>query len=309
MLIQLATLPGRDDRANEDFAGAFPGCAVLLDGAGGPAEMPSGCTHGTAWYVRQLGARLLAGMETSLDRDLTDLLADGITAVSETHRDTCDLDAPGTPASVVIMARTANGILEYLVLGDSTLVIDAGDADGDLTVITDRRIDDVAKAERLEMEDLPTGTSEHQAARIRFVGIQRSLRNKPGGYWTASTDPRAAREAYTGTVPLSGIRHVTLLSDGTARFTEFGLGTWRDLLELLDAYGPSSVFARIRQAEESDPAGTRWPRAKRTDDVAVVHFTSQGRDESGRPDPGSRLARRLGEWDQRTSAEEHAGRP
>ena len=65
MTVQFATMPGRDDRPNEDFAGAFPDCAVLLDGAGGPSEMPSGCIHGTNWYVRQLGARLLAGMENS----------------------------------------------------------------------------------------------------------------------------------------------------------------------------------------------------------------------------------------------------
>lgn len=62
MLVQLATIPGRDDRPNEDFPGALPDCAVLLDGAGGPAEMPSGCVHGTDWYVRQLGVRLLAWM-------------------------------------------------------------------------------------------------------------------------------------------------------------------------------------------------------------------------------------------------------
>jgi len=57
MLVQLATIPGRDDRPNEDFPGALPDCAVLLDGAGGPAEMPTGCVHGTGWYVRQLGSR------------------------------------------------------------------------------------------------------------------------------------------------------------------------------------------------------------------------------------------------------------
>jgi hypothetical protein len=271
MFIQLATIPGRDDLANEDFAGAFPGCAVLLDGAGGPAELPTGCSHRTAWYVRQLGARLLAVMETSQERSLTAILADGITAVCDLHRGTCDLTAPGTPATVVVMARAAAGRLDYLVLGDSTLVIDA---DGDIEAITDRRIDHVAGAERLAMERLPTGTPEHQAARIRFVSLQRELRNKPDGYWIASTDPRAAHEAYTGSVPLDPIKHVTLLSDGATRFTEFGLGTWRDLLDVLDAYGPSSVFARVRAAEQSDPAGIRWPRAKRMDDAAIVHFTS-----------------------------------
>jgi hypothetical protein len=288
MLIQVATLPGRDDKANEDFAGALPSSAVLLDGAGGPSEMPSGCIHGTPWYVRQLGARLLADMGTSPERSLPDILAAGIETVSGLHRGTCDLSAPGTPATVVVMARERGGEFEYLVLGDSTVVIETRKG---LTVVTDRRIDDVASEERKVMESLPTGTAEHQAARIRFVQLQRELRNQPGGYWTASTDPQAAYEAFTGSVPLDGVLRASLLSDGTTRFTEFGLGTWGELQSILDLWGPAAVFSRIREAEEADPSGRRWPRAKRRDDVSVVHFTTFRRDGWGHIDFGSLRSR------------------
>jgi hypothetical protein len=295
MLIQVAALPGRDDKPNEDFAGALPAAAVLLDGAGGPSELPSGCIHGTPWYVRQLGARLLADMETSPERSLPDILAAGIETVSGLHRGTCDLSAPGTPASVVVMARARGEEFEYLVLGDSTVVIDTA---AGLTVVSDRRIDDVASEEHKVMESLPTGTPEHQAARIRFVTLQRELRNKPGGYWTASTDPQAAHEAFTGSVPLAGVTRASLLSDGTTRFTEFGLGTWGELLGILDLWGPAAVFSRIREAEAADPSGKRWPRAKRRDDVAVVHFTTFKRDGWGHIDFGSlnsRMAARAAE--------------
>lgn len=281
MLIQVAALPGRDDKPNEDFAGALPSAAVLLDGAGGPSELPSGCVHGTPWYVRQLGARLLADMETSPERSLPDILAAGIVTVSDLHRSTCDLSASGTPAAVVVMARARGEEFEYLVLGDSTVVVDTGKG---MTVVTDRRIDDVASAERKAMEDLPTGTPEHQAARIKFVSLQREMRNRPGGYWTASTDPQAAHEALTGSVPLASVLRASLLSDGTTRFTEFGLGTWADLQSILDLWGAAAVFSRIREAEAADPSGSRWPRAKRRDDVAVVHFTTFKRDGWGHID-------------------------
>jgi hypothetical protein len=297
MLIQLATVPGSEARPNEDFAGALPSCAVLLDGSGGPAELPSGCSHGTPWYVRQLGARCLAGMETSPEQSLAEILAAGITEVSGLHRGTCDLTAPGTPATIVVMARARGDAFEYLVLGDSTIVIDAG---GTPAVVSDRRIDAVAVGEKLVMESLPTGTPGHQAARIRFVTRQRELRNQPGGYWIASTDPQAAHEAYTGSVPLAGMRRATLMSDGTTRFTEFGLGSWGELLSILDLWGPAAVFARIRAAEDGDPDGARWPRAKRRDDMAVVHFTTFRRDGWGHIDlrsvpagPGVAPARRI----------------
>lgn len=277
MLVHFATLPGRHDRPNEDFVGAFPDCAVLLDGSGGPSELPSGCSHGVPWYVRQLGTRLLADMETN-QASLTEILANGITSVGDLHRDSCDLEAPGTPAGIVLMARVVDDAFEYLVLGDSTLAIENHT---DIEVISDRRIDQVATAERLQMETLPVGTPEHQAARIRFVELQRTLRNKPDGYWIASTDPKAADEALTGSVPLQEIRRASLLSDGVTRFVEFGLGDWHDLLGMLDTWGPTSIFERIREAEVGDPDGKRWPRAKQHDDVAVVHFTRHGRNGWG----------------------------
>lgn len=275
MLVQFATLPGRDDKPNEDFSGAFPDGAVLLDGSGGPSELPSGCIHGTPWFVRQLGARTLAAMETRPDEKLADILAACIAEVADLHKDVCDLDALGAPAGMVVMARATGDDFEYLVLGDSTLVIETNDG---IKVVSDHRIDDVAAAEKAAMTALPVGTPEHQAARIKFVRLQQSLRNKPGGYWIGSTDPAAAYEAITGTVPASEIQRAALMSDGVTRFVEFDLGTWRELLAILDTYGPTTVFSRIRAAEAADPDGVRWPRAKKTDDVAVVHFTRQERD-------------------------------
>ena len=271
MLVQLATIPGRDDRPNEDFPAALPDCAVLLDGAGGPAEMPTGCLHGTDWYVRQLGTQLLAGLGSRPETSLTALLAEGITEVAARHTGTCDLNHPGTPSTTVVMARLRPDAVEYLVLGDSTLLIDR--AGQEPAVLTDQRIEEVAVAEQEAMKALPTGTPEHFAARVRFVGRQRELRNRPGGYWITSTDPSAAAQALTGTVPADGLRTVILLSDGATRFIEFSLGGWPDLVGLLDREGIAAVFGRIRAAEASDPDGARWPRAKRHDDAAIVYFS------------------------------------
>jgi len=272
MLVQLATIPGRDDRPSEDFPGALPDCAVLLDGAGGPAEMPTGCVHGTDWYVRQLGVRLLAWMGARPTEPLTGLLAEGITEVAARHAGTCDLGAPGTPSTTVVMARLHPDGIEYLVLGDSTLLIDR---DGqEPLVLTDQRIEQVAVAEQVAMNALPTGTPEHFAARVRYVGRQRELRNRPDGYWITSADPAAASQAYTGIEDVDGLRSVTLLSDGATRFVEFSLGDWRELLALLGTAGINGVFDRIRAAEADDPDGARWPRAKRHDDAAIIYISS-----------------------------------
>ncbi len=271
MLFRLATMPGDPARPNEDFAGILGSCAILLDGSGAPGDLPTGCTHGVPWYVRQLGGRCLAAAAAGEpDEPLDGILAAAITDVSALHRDTCDLSSPGTPSSVVVMARTEAESMDYLVLGDSALVIE--DTSGSIKVVTDRRMDQVAAAEYQAMLKLPTGSPEHQAARIAFVRRQQPMRNQPGGYPVASTDPDAASKAITGSVPAVEVRRAAIVSDGVTRFAEFGLGTWSDLLSTLALDGPAALFARIRKAEDGDPGGQRWPRAKQHDDVGVVFW-------------------------------------
>src|ERR1017187_70836 len=140
MLCRLATMPGDPSRPNEDFAGVLGECAILLDGSGAPGDLPTGCIHGVPWYVRQLGSRCLAGMAAGeQDAPLGGILAAAIAGVSTLHRNTCDLSSPGTPSSVVIMTRAGAKSLDYLILGDSALVIE--DGAGRTEVVTDKRMD------------------------------------------------------------------------------------------------------------------------------------------------------------------------
>lgn len=270
------TRPGRDDKLNEDYVAATVNStsarAVLLDGAGGPSELPTGCHHGTPWYVNQLGDHLMFNMRNPLT-SLTTSLAMAINAVAETHGVWCDLNNPGTPTSTVVMVRRSNRVLEYLVLGDSTFV---ADVDGEIVVVSDKRIDSVGADLWREMAALPTGSADHQAARIRFVEHQRRMRNKrDGGYPIASNDPDAAYEAMTGKFPTSDVRRAALLSDGATRFVEFGLGTFADALDILGSAAPDELFDVVRKAEAADPSGVRWPRAKRRDDIAAAYLPGE----------------------------------
>jgi hypothetical protein len=271
MQFRLATLPGDPARPNEDFAGALGNCAILLDGSGAPGGLPTGCIHGVPWFVRQLGARCLAGMVTAdPDARLDGTLAAAIADVAALHCGTCDLDCPGTPSSMVVIARAGAEALDYLVLGDSALVI--GHASGQAEVVTDRRMGAVAADEFRTVLSLPIGTEEHQTARVAFVRRQQPMRNKPNGYPVASTDPGAAFKAITGSVPIGEVRQAAMVSDGVTRFAEFSLGTWADLLGVLASHGPGELFARIREAEDGDPEGRKWPRAKQHDDVGAVFW-------------------------------------
>ncbi|MEV8563343.1 integrase [Streptomyces sp. NPDC051917] len=271
MRVDLATLSADPGRENEDFAAAGPGAAVLLDGAG-VAGAETGCTHGVAWFSGTLGGLLLRSITALPARPLAECLADSICLVRSLHEDSCDLAYRASPTSTVVAARIGAGGLEYLVLGDSSLLL--ADKGGATTVVTDRRLDEVGKRLRGPVDALPTGSPEHSAALAEYRDALTGLRNRPGGFWIAGPDRRAAEHALTGAVPLDSLTSVTLLSDGATRLVDrFELASWEDVLTVLGSSGPDELIRRVREAEGDDPDGRRWPRGKVHDDATVLHWT------------------------------------
>ncbi|MEU2181838.1 integrase [Streptomyces thermolilacinus] len=270
MSVALASLSAEPDQQNEDFAAVAPGAAVLLDGAS-VAGAETGCVHGVAWFSSTLGGLLLGSITAHPARPLADCLADSIRGVRSLHEDTCDLAYRASPTSTVVAVRAGADALEYLVLGDSTLLL--ANREGETTAVTDRRLDEVGKRLRGPVDALPTGTPEHAAALAEYRDALTGLRNRPGGFWIAGPDPLAAEHALAGTVPLDSLASVTLLSDGATRLVDkFALLDWRGLLAVLDSTGPDGLIRRVREVEGGDPDGRRWPRGKAHDDATVVHW-------------------------------------
>ncbi|MFI5470523.1 integrase [Streptomyces cacaoi] len=271
MNVALASLPAEPGQANEDFAAAAAGAAVLLDGAG-VAGAETGCTHGIAWFSSTLGGLLLSTMTAHPAQPLAECLADSIRVVRSLHEDSCDLSYRASPTSTVVAVRADAGALEYLVLGDSTLLL--ADQDGKTTAITDQRLDEVGKRLRGPVDALATGSPEHAAALAEYRDSLTGLRNRPGGFWIAGPHPQAAGHALVGAVPLDTLASVTLLSDGATRLVDsFELATWEGMLAVLGLSGPAELIHRVRAAEADDPDGRRWPRGKAQDDATVVHWT------------------------------------
>ncbi|WP_405627455.1 integrase [Streptomyces sp. NBC_00016] len=270
MNIALASLPAEPGRENEDFAAAAAGAAVLLDGAG-VAGAETGCTHGIAWFSSTLGGLLLSAITAHPARSLVDCLADSIRVVRSLHEGSCDLTYRASPTSTVVAVRASAGALDYLVLGDSTLLL--ADQDGKTTAVTDQRLDEVGKRLRGPVDQLPTGSPEHAAALALYRDALTGLRNRPGGFWIAGPDPQAAEHALSGAVPLESLASVTLLSDGATRLVDsFELATWGGMLTVLSSTGPDELIRQVRAAEADDSEGQRWPRGKARDDATVLHW-------------------------------------
>ncbi|MFC4908039.1 integrase [Actinomadura gamaensis] len=251
MQVVWATDQGSPQRRNEDFVAAAPGAVVVLDGCGLPLGADLGCVHGTAWYARSLGTRLLARMLDGLggapqagppvgppegvhrrgNRPLVARLAGAISDVAASHRATCDLGHPNTPAATVLAVRVRGDLLDYLVLADSTLLLDG----------------------------------------------PRGVREITGGVAYAAADPSVAEYAITGTVPLADLRGVLLLTDGATRLADLFRETdWAGLVRLVRQDGPEALIARTRAVERTDPHAVRWPRSKPSDDATVAFVGLRG---------------------------------
>jgi hypothetical protein len=235
----------RPPAVNEDLVLSGPDFVVVLDGATAPAGVDSGCKHTVAWLVGQLAGQLAPPLLTRSTAPLADLLADAIAAVGTGHADSCDLANPDSPSSTVAMVRVRPDVVEHLVLSDSPVVVRS--PAGAVEVHHD---------DRLEL--LPD----------RSLATVRRLRNQPGGFWVASTQPKAAYEAVAGTTDRADVEVIAVLTDGASRYAERYGHSWADVVDVLTTEGPRELVARVRAYDESAVDGTF--RGKRYDDATAV---------------------------------------
>ncbi|MEU5981020.1 protein phosphatase 2C domain-containing protein [Streptomyces sp. NPDC047434] len=254
-------------RANEDFVAWNDHVAVVVDGAGMPETLRAPCTHGVSWFAETLGTSVCAAAGGGAS--LQDVLASAIERTAHAHRHTCAVDDPLSPSATLAALRWRDDTLEWLVLGDCTLVVDHR---GRVEAISDTRLEAVARTERAAMKSAPPGSAERQRLHTRLVEAERACRNRPGGYWVAASDPQVADAALYGAYAFSDVSRAALLTDGAARLVNtFGLADWAGCLDLLEEQGTASLISRVRDAELSDSALICWPRSKPHDDATVAY--------------------------------------
>jgi len=244
MQISYATDAGTPGKPNEDYAVTSPDWAILLDGATAPEGIDSGCIHDVPWLVRHLAEAIVRGLMLD-DGSLPDILAEAIRQTCKAHEGTCDLSNPDSPSSTAAILRVSGSALDYLVLGDTDLLLHQ---DGHARVVHDDRT-----------EHLPGG-------RPYSYQLVRECRNQPGGFWVASTKPEAAHKALYGRVGY--VTEAALLTDGVVRLADWYGWDWERMLTVLrHEGGPSGLIGRVRDAERAQGV----PFGKKHDDATAIY--------------------------------------
>jgi hypothetical protein len=200
------------------------------------------------WLVRRLAAAISSRLIVHDPGSLSDILASAIKETCDTHSATCDLANPDSPSTTVAIIRLLGDSLDYLTLGDSPIVF--WHRDDSFTPIADYRL------------------SQLPGARPYTIELVRAHRNKENGFWVASTDPRAAYRAVTGSAPTADLAEIGLFTDGITRLIDWYGFTWPAIFACLRSDGPDGLIRIVRRAERENPR----PHGKVHDDATSIYL-------------------------------------
>ena len=252
--------------SGQDRLFILPHAVIVLDGTSGESSSDSDGGR----YAEQLGSALVATLTENPRADLVETLAAAISEVGK------ELDPATAPESTVAIARWDDENVDALVLGDSRVV--AIHLNGTLGELCDRRVHGVATAIReryqARLRERHGFDDTHAELIADLRAEERRVRNRPGGYPIAATDPAAAQEALTGTWPIAALGGVGLATDGAWRGRHLyqEIPPWPMLLKRIEFLAPKALLVAVQEAENNDPDGRQWPRPVRHDDktLAVV---------------------------------------
>lgn len=157
--------------------------------------------------------------------------------------------------------------MEVFVLGDCAAGVRFRDGRGPELVSQEAvsRLDGAVVAEmcRLHRERGIDVIEARQLPEVQEMLLRhRRMMNRPGGYWIAGFDPKAARHGTHRVYRREELSRVVLFSDGFSGQREALLGAEEPCLQ--------ELYRQLRQREAADSRCNRYPRLKPGDDVSGI---------------------------------------
>lgn len=266
-------------KVNEDAVG-FIGdpqditAAWALDGVTGINDKGLGLMGSDAqWFVARIDHHLrsLLPGATDVRRAMSDLI-DRLIADLGGHELPAKYDPP---AACIAAVCRIDGRWQAVRLGDCRFL--AQDRNG-FRRIVDFANDDfdhwvTAEAMRLRATGM-TDLKEIARAMRQVQFDNRRRRNRPGGYGVIEAD--RACLAFAEYMELDDPSSVLLTSDGFFRLVDYyGQISEADLLARSGSDGEiARLYETLRELEDGDPAGARYPRFKPKDDASAIALIS-----------------------------------
>ena len=255
---------------NEDITGTYQNVAWVIDGAT-PIFNHNYISeeNDVVWIVDQINKWMPSFINNN--KNLEQILFKTVNKVNEIALSINEKLAmvPGyeLPTFTIIMTRIINNQLEYYVLGDCGMLLNAEDT---IQYITDKRIEKFSKKNQRSIEQIQSSNVLDKDARIlSCLQETRKLLNKKEGYWIGSLDAKGIAHGISGTIEIKQNARFLCFSDGYARFFElFKLKDISSFSFELDYI--KETIRLVREIEESDHECVVYPRSKISDDLSII---------------------------------------
>ena len=273
-ILDTISLPGDPLKPNDDAFGHADNAAVVLDGATslGDPLMPG--ESDAAWLAHFGARRLIAHVRggDAPEDALRHALADAQKSYTALRR-RAPAEQWEIPFASMAFAFEAPDGFDFLWFGDCAGLLRRPDQS--VEVLGDSMDSKAQESQRAAKLAKEAGVAPIDAGgnRIQFLPALRKARNRvnTGKHWAFSPDPRAADFVARQDVAASKGAILLLASDGfLALVSDYGRYSAHTLMDKAIAKGLGILADELREIEDADPQGHKYPRFKKSDDATAM---------------------------------------
>ena len=271
-VIEGLSIGGSAERVNEDALGAVGSIAFVLDGVTSLSEPPLMPGRSDAAWASHVARDLFLehGNSDVIDlRALVTTVAQGITDRFESERSREPRERYELPWTTMSLISVEAGRLNIAFVGDSRVLVETDDQVHNFGVNPSRTAFETRLAAKMiaSRKGQPLGP----AAVLPELRAARNTVNTNTGYWLLGADPRVGANATVTSLALSAPAIVLLATDGFYALVEdYERYGDRELIATAQTIGLATLARELRQIEDDDPTGERYPRMKKSDDATAL---------------------------------------
>lgn len=272
--IDALSIPGNPQKPNEDSFGFTLRAACVFDGATGLGEPLMPGRSDAQWIANFAARRFCAHAEAGEGR-IRDWLRSTAQDAERSFvalRRRPPLENYEVPYASGVMTALEGDRLHVLWFGDCALMLHS--RHGDFAFFGDtlaKRENERARVEKLSR------TLKHRPAdvilRDEFMPALRAGRNdvNTGDEWLFAPDPACASHAKSADFEIAPGAVLLLASDGfLALASDYQRYRPDELLSAAQQRGLQKIADELRAVEMADPAGSKYPRFKTSDDATAL---------------------------------------
>lgn len=263
---------------NEDLYGHIDSSYWIIDGATGlyKNSIADDITD-AQWYVKEIDISLKKRINNEA-KSLKVILKECINEVFELYKkqsknSSCDKEL--YPSASIIIVRELGDYIEYLSLGDCTLLLNKNDNVIKVLDETVPKLDAILTEELIKkVKEKHISISDAREELSELCKRHRSMKNHKNGYWILEFDEEAIDNAIYDKVNKTDVSDIIIMSDGYYRLYDT-FNIYKSDIELINDLKDKNcadLIKIIKELEDSDENCLTYPRTKQRDDITVIYI-------------------------------------